>query len=184
MQKIGLTGNIAAGKSEAQKIIQTLGFEVIDLDEVSHNLLDFDDEIKTKVMSAFNTLERKKIAAVVFSDLKEKEKLEGIFFPRLKEFVLDYFKNNQDKKAVFVSGALLFEAGFGGLFNKTIYIDAPDKIRLARLMKRNSISEKEAKKRMDCQKDTSGYADFIIQNDEDLEKLKEKILNIFEKLML
>jgi len=183
MLKIGLTGNIAAGKSEAEQIIKKNGYKVIDLDIVSHDLYN-DKIIKSGLVKAFKTLNRKEIAKIVFSSGSEKEKLDNIFFPRLKEFISDYFKKNSKEKAVIISGALIFEAGYEDLFDKIIYIEAPYEIRLKRLEKRNNISEGEAKKRMNCQKDNSRRADYIIRNDKDLKNLEENIIKIFKELTL
>jgi len=172
MIKIGLTGNIASGKSTVEKIIVEAGFKVVDLDMVSHCVLE--NECKNDILKTFNTTDRKKLGDIVFKDKNELKKLENIIHPELKKYVLKFFEDNKNEKAVFVSGALIFEAGFSDLFDKIIFVDAKRDIRINRLMKRNSLNEEEALLRIDAQSDKfKQKADFILENNLDLKTLKE-----------
>ena len=101
--------------------------------------------------------------------------------PELKNIILNIFEENKEENAIFISGALLFKTGFNKLFNKTIFIDAKEEIRLKRLMKRNSLSKQQALSRLNLQ-DDSNKADFIIENNSDIENLKIEIEKIIEKL--
>lgn len=176
MIKIGLTGAIASGKSEAEKILKKI-LPVVDLDIVSHKILE--EDVREEILKEFNTLNRKEIGKVVFQDIEKRKKLEEIIHPRLKTYVLNFFEEKKDKKAVVVSGALLYEAGFFPLFDKTIFIDAPKNIRLERLQKRNSLNREDALIRINSQKNEGKTkADFIIQNTGTIEELKEKIKQI------
>ena len=173
MQKLGLTGNICAGKSQVEKILEKRGYKVIDLDVISHKFLENNSEI----FEHFKTLDRKKIANIVFSNEKEKKFLEDILHPMLYNFILEEFKNNYDK--LVISGALLFEAGFDKLFDKIIYVDAPYDIRLERLMKRNSLDKVSARKRLDCQNSNyKNYADIVINNIGTPQELEQTINSI------
>ena len=82
---------------------------------------------------------------------------------------------------IFISGALLFKSGFYKLFDKTIFINADDKIRLKRLMKRNNLDKNIAQKRLNLQDDGS-LADFIIENNGDIENLNKNISDIIKTL--
>ncbi len=175
MIKIGLTGNIASGKSEVENILLKKGFIVVDLDKVSHQLLKNNTVVQSEVLKEFKTSDRNELAKIVFSDLDKKKKLENIIYPKLKEYIINTFEINKDKKAVIISGALIYEAGFDGLFDKIIYIDAKKEIRLKRLMKRNKTDEKTALKRMNCQNDNKLKADIIIENNSDFENLNNKV---------
>ena len=134
MIKIGLTCNIASGKSEVENIFLKKGFIVVDLDKISHQLLENDDEVKNKVLDEFKTLDRAELAKIVFSDLNKQKILEDIIYPKLKEYIIKCFKINEDKKALIISGALIYEAGFSSLFDKIIFVDAKKELRLKRLM--------------------------------------------------
>ncbi|MBQ8476429.1 dephospho-CoA kinase [bacterium] len=173
MQKLGLTGNICAGKSEVENILEKKGYKVIDLDKIAHKFLENNSEIKNH----FHTLDRKIIGNIVFSNPDEKKYLESILHPLLYNFVLEEFKKNYEK--IVISGALLYEAGFDKLFDKIIFIDAPYDIRLKRLIKRNNLSEKEAKQRLDAQNNThKTRADYVIENNSTLRELENAINSI------
>lgn len=177
MLKLGLTGNIASGKSEVEKILKNKGYKVIDLDIVSHEFLENNSEI----YEHFKTLDRNTIAKIVFSDVKEKEYLESVLHPLLYKFVLEEFKKNYSK--IVISGALLYEAGFNKLFDKIIFVDAPYEIRLKRLIKRNNLSESEAGKRLNCQNNNyKNQADFVLENIGTIEELEKSINLILSNL--
>ena len=170
MLKLGLTGNICAGKSQVEKMLEDKKYKVIDLDVIAHKLLENNQQIKDH----FKTLDRKKIADIVFSNSSEKKYLENILHPMLYNYVLDEFKKDYEK--IVISGALIYEAGFSELFDKIIFVDAPYNLRLERLMKRNNLTIEEAKKRLDVQ--SSEYktkADYVIENTSTLEDLAHAI---------
>ncbi len=181
MLKVGISGKIASGKSEVENILQTLGYKVFDLDKMSHNLLENDEKIKTQILAEFNTLERKELGKIVFGNKEKKQKLENIIHPKLKEIILEIFEQNKEEKAVFVSGALLFKSGFDKLFDKTIFIDANENLRLERLVKRNNLSLEDAKLRINLQ-DDNYQADFIIENNLDIPNLKIEIDKLLKDL--
>ena len=180
MLKVGITGNIASGKSIVENIIKNKGYLVFDLDVISHNLLNENNEVKTLVLKEFNTLDKKEIAKIVFRDNAKRKKLENIIHPKLKEFCFDIFKKNE--KIVFISGALLYEAGFDEFFDKIIYIDADKNTRLARLIKRNNLSKQDALLRINSQKDNKSRANFIIENNSSIDELEIKVNSILREL--
>ncbi len=174
MLKVGITGKIAAGKSSVENILRKKGFLTVDLDEVSHNLFEDNKDTKEKILKEFHTLSRKKIGDIVFSDKAKRKKLESIIYPKLQNYILNLFK--KDYPVVFISGALLYEAGFDKFFDKIVYIDTNENTRLKRLIKRNNYTETEAKKRILAQKDDYKYkADFVIENNSKETILKDKV---------
>ena len=80
----------------------------------------------------------------IFSDKAKRKKLESIIYPKLQNYILNLFK--KDYPVVFISGALLYEAGFDKFFDKIVYIDTNENTRLKRLIKRNNYTETEAKR--------------------------------------
>lgn len=174
MIKVGISGKIASGKSEVEKILKNKGFLVFDLDEISHKLFEENNEVKAEILNNFHTLDRKKVGEIVFCDEKQKKNLENIIYPKLKNEIFSIFEKCKKEKMIFISGALLFKSGFSEFFNKTIFIQADDEIRLERLMKRNKFSKQDAQKRLNLQ-DDSTKADFIIENNDDFNKLETKI---------
>ena len=176
MIKVGISGKIASGKSEVEKILQELNYKVFDLDVLSHNLFE-NLNIKNALQNEFQTLDRKEIGNIVFADVNKKKKLESIIYPELEKKIFELFDKYKNEKYIFISGALLFKSGFYKFFDKIIYIDAPESVRLERLMKRNNLDKKTALERLNLQ-DESNLADFLIQNNSNIKALKEKVLNI------
>jgi dephospho-CoA kinase len=177
MLKVAITGNIASGKSVVEKILESKGYKIYDTDKIAHEILENSSEVK----QVFGTTDRKKIAEVVFSDSEKLKLLESIIHPRVKDELNKIFSN--DLEVVFISVPQLFETGFDNLFDKVIYVTADRQIRLERLMKRNSLNEEEALKRINAQNEAGKVekSDFVIVNNSDLEKLDsevEKILSI------
>ena len=177
MIKIAIVGNIAAGKSTVEKIIQDKGFKVFDTDKISHEILENSNEIK----EYFGTVNRKEIAKIVFSDNEKLKKLESIIHPKVKKELERIF--SRDEWIVFVSVPQLFEAGFDSMFDKIIYVTADENIRKERLIKRNAYTNEEAQKRIDAQSENNKakLSDFIIENNSTIKNLTyqiEKILSI------
>jgi len=176
--KIGITGNIAAGKSEVESLIKNSGFAVYDLDKITHELYE-NESIKSRLFDVFNTFDRNEISKIVFNSKEKMKLLESIIHPELKNFIQSINEDN----LVFVSGALIYEAGFDKYFDKIIFVSAPKELRLKRLIKRNNYTEAEALKRIEFQ--SSNYqdkADFVILNDATLDNLKTKVQEILSKL--
>ena len=194
MLRIGITGNIAAGKSKVEEFLKEKGLKVLDADEVAHELLK-DEKIKKQIITTFfgcDILEegevcRKKLAKIVFSNGIFRRKLEEILHPRVKIEIGRFFRasKEQGEKIAFASVPLLFEAKFQDVFDKIILVYADDKIRLQRLMKRNDLPLEYAQQRLEmqiCQDEKKSLADYVIYNNETIEDLHEKteeILGLF-----
>ena len=162
MLKIAITGNIASGKSEVEKIIAQ-DFPVFDADKIAHKFL--------------GNVDRRALGEKVFSDPIARKKLEEYIHPKVKDEILKIFSESKDK-CVFVSIPLLFETGFDKLFDKIIFVQCDDKLRLERLMKRNNFTKEQALKRMNAQMpqdDKIKKSDFVIHNNSTKEELDEQV---------
>lgn len=183
MLKFAIVGNIACGKSTVEKYLINHGFKVFDTDILSHEILY---NSKTEVISAFEgydiveneDISRKKLGDIIFQNNDLKIKLENIIYPKLKNKILEIFEQNNTEKYVFISIPLLFEVGWENLFDRILFIQTDDNIRLERLMDRNGFNQTEAKRRIDAQmsqKEKIKKADFIICNNETREMLQNEI---------
>lgn len=179
MLKVAIVGNIASGKSTIEKIIESYGYKVYDTDKIAHSIL----ENNTNIKKIFGTTNRNDIAQIVFSDPDKLKILEEIIHPLVKEELLKIF--NKEFNVVFISVPQLFEAGFETLFDKIIYITANEEIRKERLIKRNSFTQEEARKRINAQMENNKKekSDFVIENNESLQVLEIKVAKILQTLI-
>ncbi len=194
MIKTAITGNIASGKSQVEKIILSLGYKVIDSDKINHELLTQNIDVITEIKSAFGEsifnsegeIIKQNLADIIFSSKEKKQELENILHKRIMYKINEFFEDNKCEKIIFASVPLLFEAKWENNFDKIIFVSAPYEIRLKRLIKRNNLTEEQAKQRMDAQKDEQEKikkSDFVICNNSDLNYLKKSVLNILQNVI-
>ena len=181
--KVAISGNIASGKSQVEKILVGLGFKVYDSDKIAHDVLNSITEFYGYDVFSEGKIDRKKLGALVFSNPDIKQKLEKLTHPKIKETIIKIFEENEDEKYIFVSVPLLYEAGFENIFDKVIFISVDEDIQLKRLMKRNNLSKKDALARINSQqpqKEKALKADYIIENNKTINDLKiavEQVIN-------
>ena len=169
MLKVAITGNIAAGKSQVEKIIAEQ-FPVYDADKIAHKYL--------------GNVDRVALGEKIFNDPLARKQLENLIHPKVKQEILEIFKQSFD--VVFISVPLLFETGFDELFDKIIFIAADSEIRLDRLMKRNNLTKKQALNRMNIQgnqEDKIIRSDFVIYNNGSYDDLRNRTLEILNILI-
>ena len=186
MLKVAITGNIASGKSQIENIIKSKGYVVFDTDEIAHNILDSISEFNGYDVFTDGKIDRKKLGKIVFSDSGIKKELEQIVHPKVKSEILNLFELNKEKKCVFISVPLLFEAGFEKIFDKVILVTVDENMQLERLMKRNNFSREEALLRIRSQISQSekiSKSDYVIENDGSIEELRIKTEKVISRLL-
>ena len=165
MLVIGLTGGIGTGKSEVTRMLEALGAEVINADQVGHEAYKPDSESWKEVVKAFGEdilrpngeIDRQKLGAIVFGDPDQLAKLNRIMHPRMARIVSEQLESlrGQGTKVVVVEAALLFEAGWDSLVDEVWATDSPVETVIERLQARNGMSAEEVLKRIESQMDRS-----------------------------
>jgi dephospho-CoA kinase len=164
MKKIGLTGGIASGKSTVSAMLKELGVTVIDADKVYAGLSEKGNRVWQAVRSEFGEqyflpdgqMDRKAMAALVFSDERARRKLNQLTHPIVKdeiESMLDQIEKNQCPDLVAVDVPLLFESGWDKWMDEVWLVYIPQRLQIERLMRRNDLTREEALLRIQSQMD-------------------------------
>ena len=185
---LGITGAFGSGKSTVANMFRSCGAELIDADKIAHRVIRPGSEIYKKIIDAFSrsilkknkTIDRKKIAKLVFKDKKLLKKLNQIVHPE----VIEIIKNQicaSTKGIVVLDAPLLIEAGLGGIVDKLIVVSIHKKKQIERALKKTSLSEADILKRIKAQiplKDKVRLADFVIDNSGTIGKTREQVVSI------
>lgn len=181
---IGLTGNIGCGKSTLSNIFREKNIDVIDLDIISREIM-LDKDCLDEIVLNFgenlrlkdNSLDRKKLGSIVFNDNEKLQKLNSITHPRIKDKVRHIIKKSTSKYII-VDGALLIEAKFLDLVDFLLLVTCDYSVQIDRITKRDNISIKDCELRINSQmkqEEKKKYANYIIDNSNDILTLKNKI---------
>ncbi len=191
---VGLTGGIGSGKSEAAKIFVKLGVPVVDVDEISHQLTSVGSPVLKEIIDVFGksylladgTLDRAALREKVFSDAAARKQLEAILHPAIYEQALLALNRNKAPYQVLVI-PLLFEGDrYLGIINRTLVIDCDESLQIARATQRSGLSKQAVIAIMQTQtprQKRSALADDVIENNDSLQELGEKIEQIHKKYM-
>lgn len=196
---IGLTGGIGTGKSTVNQILREKGYEVIDLDVISHEVIRF-PQVVEKIVENFGkeilesddfgkyNISREKLGKIIFGNKQKRLILNSIMHPEIlramREKILEYKK---ESKIVFVEIQLLFEVEWEKEFDYILLVAAKRDMQVKRILGRDKRSEKEAWDIINSQMsldEKRGKSDFVIENDgniDDLNREVDKFLKILEQ---
>ncbi|MCF7858353.1 MAG: dephospho-CoA kinase [Candidatus Cloacimonetes bacterium] len=180
---IAVTGGIAAGKSVVSSWFEKHNLKVIYADKLGHELLR-DNKILSQISDLFgkeiikdNEIDRKKLGKMIFnSEIKRKE-LNKLLHPKILEEIDELIKKSREKILLFEI-ALLFENNLEQAFDMTINVSADEKIKLRRIIKRDNITIRQAKKRIKTQmsdQDKKKISDINLMNNGSLEELYSEL---------
>lgn len=186
---IGLTGGIAAGKSEALAAFERLGAATISSDAVVHELLETEPLLPRLVerwgrkVAPGGRVDRDRIGSIVFADTDELKWLEGQIHPLVGERIGAWLTSlPEDAKIAVVEVPLLFEAGMDGAFDTTIAVVTSDEVRGARARARGHALVDEREARQLAQEEKASRAAHVVRNDGSIEDLERELSALVEKL--
>ncbi|MCO4464504.1 dephospho-CoA kinase [Streptococcus infantarius subsp. infantarius] len=191
---IGITGGIASGKSTVVAEIRKHGYQVIDADQVVHELQAKGGKLYqalcnwlgTDILQENGELDRKKLGQLIFSSKDMLEKSSHLQNGIIREELArrrDELAKTQD--VFFMDIPLLIEHDYMEWFDDIWLVHLDEKAQLERLVMRNHFSKEEAKKRMASQMSTEAkkpYADKLLDNSGDLTELKAQINQLLQEL--
>lgn len=190
---IGITGSLASGKSEATKVLQKKGAKVFDADVAARRAIHKGSPAYKALVKIFSRIylkkngeiDRKKIAARVFSHPKDLRKLIILTHPAVIFDCMKMIELNKKKAGILVLNVpLLFESKMESLADYTVVVTADKKKILERAQKKG-MPEDLAKKILSTQwptKRKERLADFVIENNGTIKELEKKILEVVEKI--
>lgn len=195
MLNIGITGGIGSGKTTVCEIFEALGIPVYNADERAKYLMNHEhyliDQLKKHFgddIYADGVLDRKLLAQKVFGNKEKLELLNSLVHPVVFRDTERWLREQGARHVPYTlrEAALLVETGSYKLLDKLIVVTAPADVRITRVKQRDNISEQEITARMQHQlneADKIKLADFVIQNDGDLEHLKHQVSDIHQRLL-
>jgi dephospho-CoA kinase len=190
---IGLTGNIATGKSVVRRMLEHLGAFGVDADGLSHRAMSpgapayqpVVDTFGRWILSDDGQIDRAKLGNVVFSDAGALAQLEAITHPIVKQ-VVELLIRRAKQDVVVVEAIKLYESGLAADCDAVWVVDTSPELQLTRLMDHRKLSEIEARQRIAIQPpqaDKISQAHVVINNDAGYEKVLEQVQAEYNKLL-
>lgn len=196
MQRIGLTGGIAAGKSVAAARLAERGAVLLDYDVLSREavapgsagLAAVAEAFGDGVLAADGSLDRPALAAVVFADVTARERLNAIVHPVVRRLAAEReaAAAARDAAAVVVHDVpLLVETGRADAFDVVVVVDAPAELRTERLVRARGMDADEAARRVAAQATDEArlaVADVVLDGSGDPDDLRAQVDVLWERL--
>ena len=196
MKVAGLTGGIGSGKSMVSGMLAELGAEVIDADQLAREVVQLGnpawkeivDHFGKEVLNRDQTLNREKLASIVFADPEARQALEGIVHPRVHALFRQKVRELESKGATVViyDVPLLFESGLEREIRPVIVVYVTDRVRVERIKQRDGLSNEEVRLRIKSQmplEEKKRSADYVIDNSGTIEHTRAQVSKIWEKLL-
>jgi dephospho-CoA kinase len=192
---IGLTGGIGSGKSTVSRFLAELGAAVIDADKIGHEVYRPDTDtwrelVKTfgrGILAADNTIDRKKLGAIVFSNEEELKRINAIIHPQITEIIkkqIDDYRR-KEAKVIVLDAPVLLEAHAKNLVDEVWVVVADKENVIKRAVARTGLREEQIRDRIRAQMSKTERiknAQVIIYNDGTPEDLRGKIKNLWEQI--
>lgn len=195
MLRVGLTGNIASGKSSVARVWARLGAPVIDADVLARRAVEPGSPGLRRIVEAFGPgvldekgrLDRAKLRRIIFRDPAARERLEAIIHPEVARLRAEEEARLEEQGAPIVVHdiPLLFEVGLDDQFDTVVLVDAPEELRLERLVRDRGLDEAEARRMIRAQmpsEEKRRRADIVIDNTGSLEELERKAEAVWREL--
>jgi dephospho-CoA kinase len=190
---VGLTGGIGSGKSEVARLLAAHGAVVIDADQLAREVVEPGTPGLAQVVAAFGPdvlgpdgrLDRKALAARVFSDGAALARLNAIVHPLVAERGAELVAEAPVEAVVVHDVPLLVENGLEDAYDLVVVVDAPEEARLARLAARG-LTDEDARARMAAQASSEerlAAADYLVVNDGDLVDLRVRVDELWRNLL-
>jgi dephospho-CoA kinase len=198
MLRVGLTGNIASGKSYACSLFAEWGAYIIDADRIVHELLSRGAGTYDKIVEAFGAqildqnmnIDRRRLSRIVFFDEEQRLQLNRLTHPEIHREILRRIFDLEQQSSngiVIVDAALMVETGNYKMYHRLIVVACDPALQLLRLMRRDALTEEEAKARMAAQmpiEEKIKLADYVIDNSGAPEQMRDRVEAVYKDLLI
>jgi len=198
MLHVGLTGNIASGKSQTALLFAELGAHIIDADLLVHELLACGTKTYDRIVDAFGdgilspdgNIDRRRLGQIVFSDEQKRLLLNNLTHPDVgAEILRRIFELEQSSASgvIIVEAALMVETGGYRMYHRMIVVTCDPSLQVSRLMARDGLPEKEAEARMAAQmpiEEKLKLADYTIDTSGTLKQTRDQVEAIYRDLLI
>ena len=194
IRRIALTGGIATGKSYVANKIKDAGVPMVDADVLSREVVAPGTPGLAAVRRRFGpdavrrdgTMDRVRIAQIVFKDKRARLDLEAIIHPAVQKAIDEFFATLPKRTPFAVADIpLLFETGRDNQFNAVVVVACPRELQLQRLMERNKLSKEDAERRLNAQLPIDQKvkkATHVIRTDGTFEETDTQVAELLKKL--
>jgi dephospho-CoA kinase len=194
IRRIALTGGIATGKSYVANKIREAGVPMVDADVLSREVVAPGTPGLAAVRRRFGpdavrrdgTMDRVRIAQIVFKDKRARLDLEAIIHPAVQKAIDEFFATLPKRTPFAVADIpLLFETGRENQFNAVVVVACPREMQLQRVMERNKLSREDAERRLNAQLPIEKKIDkatHVIRTDGTFEDTDRQVAELIRKL--
>lgn len=198
MRIIGLTGNIASGKTTVAKMFERLGAKIVDADLIAREVVEPDKPAHKEIEKHFGsgimnddrTIDRQKMGEIIFNNEGQREILNRITHPRITQEIKRKIEDcrSQGAEAVIVEAALIVENS-GWLKDAVdclVVVRAQEESQIERMLQRNEYTRKEAKSRLKSQmpgSDKEKHGDYVIDNSGSLLETEKQVMRVWNKII-
>jgi dephospho-CoA kinase len=198
MLRVGLTGNIATGKSHVSTEFAELGARVIDADHIAHELLCKGTETYAGIVEAFGkevldgdgNIDRKKLGNIIFFDPGKRAVLNGLTHPAIGSEIgrrIEALERAHDDGIVIIEAALLVEVGSYTKYHALVVVRCETSLQIERLVERDGLTVEAAKARIDSQmamEEKLKLADYVIDTSGTMKDTHTQVEAVYRELLI
>jgi dephospho-CoA kinase len=190
---VGLTGNLASGKTTAAELFADLGIDVINADIISRELTEKNTpayqsiarHFGPEILLADGAINRKSLREHIFTDANQRKWLEDLLHPLIRQAIEQNISHCKSVYCV-IEIPLLLDTTYYPYLNRVLLIDAPQEVQIARVQERDKCSRDHALAILLAQPDINlrlKFADDVLNNDGDLHQLRHKIQALHQQYL-
>lgn len=183
---IGITGSFGSGKTTIANLFKKYNFKIINVDRLYKDIHEKNKPLKNKIKKEFGTINRAELKNIVFKNSKRLKKLNKITHPLILKEIKKALKKLKNKN-ILIDIPLLIEANATNLVDKIIVVKCKQETQIKRILKKKKYTKEDINNIIKSQmplKEKIKYADFVIDNDNSINKTKNQVNRIINTLKI